>query len=78
VSAKPITVVTASNTVAIHSDLLTRGQATGSTRKTSMLSTSTACITCATRYIPGLTLLSASCYRTMRCGPRRNAWVQAA
>ena len=36
VSPKPTTAITASNTVAIRSDSLTRGPATGSTRKTFM------------------------------------------
>jgi len=38
-SARPTTAITAFNTAAIGSDLLTRGPATGSTRKTFLLST---------------------------------------
>jgi outer membrane biosynthesis protein TonB len=60
VSTKATTAITASSTVAIRSDSLTRGPATGSTRKTFMLSTSTACITCATHRTRALTLHSAS------------------
>jgi exoribonuclease-2 len=44
--------IAASNTVAIRSDSLTRGQATGSTRKTFMLLRLMASITCATQCIP--------------------------
>jgi len=60
VSPKPTTAITASNTAAIRSDSLTRGPATGSTRKTFMSSKSTACITCATHRTLALTLCSAS------------------
>ena len=59
-SAMATTTITASNTVAIGSDSLTRGPATGSTRKTFLLSRLTACITCATRCIPASTLRSPS------------------
>jgi hypothetical protein len=61
VSAKPTTAgIAASNTEAIGSDSLTRGQATGSTRKTFLSSKLTACITCATQCILASTLHSAS------------------
>ena len=50
-SAKANTAIAASNTVAIRSDSLSAGRATGSTRKTFMLSRSMACTTCAMRAI---------------------------
>ena len=50
--AKAITTITASNTAAIPSDSLARGQATGSTRKTFMSSILTECTTCVIRHIP--------------------------
>src|SRR5208337_1136373 len=46
--AKAITAITAFNTAAIGSDSPVCGRATGSTRKTFMWSTLTACITCVT------------------------------
>jgi outer membrane biosynthesis protein TonB len=65
--------IAASNTAAIRSGLLARGQATGSTRKTFMSSRLTACITCATRCIRALTLNSASWNSgPIRCGLGRN------
>src|ERR1019366_8914525 len=71
VSAKPITVgIAASNTAATGSDSLTRGQATGSTRKTFLSSRLTACITFATRCIRASTLHSASHHS----GPSGVAW----
>jgi hypothetical protein len=69
-SAKPTTAITVSNTVAIRSDSLTRGQATGSIRRTFMLSKLTACITCATHRFLALTLRSASHHS----GPSGVAW----
>ena len=52
VSAKATMVIAASNMAAIRSDSLAGGQATGSTRKTSMWSRLTASIICATQCIP--------------------------
>ena len=73
VSAKATTGITASNTVAIRSDSLTHGQATGSIRKTFLWSRLTACITCATRCILALTLRSASHSSGVGCGLEAHA-----
>lgn len=61
-SPNPTTAIGASNTAAIRSDSLTRGPATGCTRKTFMLSRSTGCITCATHRFLALTSYSVSHY----------------
>ena len=67
-------------TAAIRSDLLARGQPTGSTRKTFMSSKLTACITCATRCTQALTLPSAStysgCFLCGLCVRTLSAWVR--